>query len=115
MAIHANMIEISSVIVFFLGFYGLITSKNVTKSIISTVLLEIAVVMFYLSLGYADGMTPPLGANTANTADPLPQALVITAIIIGIMVSAVNITVLITLCRKERSTDWDIIKMKNAG
>jgi len=106
-------VEIFSVIMFFIGYYGLITSRNIIKSIASTGLIEMAVVVFFLSLGYTDGIKPPIGQYMENVADPLPQALVITAIIIGVTVSAVNLTMLISLYRQCKTADWDVVKMKN--
>ena len=110
-----KIVEISSILVFFAGFYGLISTKNIIKSIASIGLMEIAVVMFLLSFVYFPGIKPPIGQDMHNfyVADPLPQALVITAIIIGIAVTAVNLTMLITLFRQHKTTDWDIIKKKN--
>ena len=105
--------ELFSVVVFFIAYYGLITSKNIIKSIASITLMEVAVVVFFLSLGYMDGIKPPIGLNMENVADPLPQALVITAIVIGLTVSAVNLTMLISLCRQSKTTDWDIVKNNN--
>ena len=104
--------EIFVVIMFFISFYGLITSKNAIKSIIYIGLMEIAVIMFFLSLGYESGMMPPIGRKPENVADPLPQALMITAIVIGLAVTAVNLTMLISLCRQSKTTDWDIVKKK---
>ena len=109
-----NIIEIIAVLVFFTGFYGLITSKNIIKSIASTLLLEMAVVVFYLNIGYAGNTAPPIGENlnALTTADPLPQALVFTAIITGVIVTAVNVTMLLSLCRKDKTTDWDAVSKK---
>jgi multicomponent Na+:H+ antiporter subunit C len=39
-------------------------------------------------------------------ADPFPQALMLTAIIIGVSVTAINITMLNTLFRKFKTLDW---------
>lgn len=111
-----EVVEMFAVIMFFISFYGLIVSKNAVKSIILIVLMEASVIMFFLSIGYNRGMLPPIGDNIQNiynVADPLPQALMITAVIIGLAVTAVNITMLITLCRKIKSTDWDVIKEKS--
>jgi len=102
--------EYFAIALFFISFYGLITSRNIIKSVISIGLMEIAVVMFLLSIGYFEGIRPPIGENLNNTADPLPQAMVITAIVIGITVTAVNLTMLISLYRQDKSTDWDIVK-----
>ena len=105
--------EILIVFMFFISFYGLITSNKAIKSIIYIGLMEIAVIMFFLSIGYERDIMPPIGQNQTNVADPLPQALMITAIVIGVAVTAVNLTMLISLCRESKTTDWDIVKKKN--
>jgi len=113
-----SAIEIFAFIMFFMGFYGLITCKNVIKSIIYITVLEMAVIIFWVGLGFRVGMVPPVGRflyeDMAYIADPLPQALMLTAIIIGMSVTAANIVMLITLVRKVKSTDWDVIKEKSA-
>jgi multicomponent Na+:H+ antiporter subunit C len=108
-----NFLEIASIIVFFIGFFGIITGKNIIKSIASIGIMEIAVVVFFLSFGFSEGMIPPIGADLENVADPLPQALVITAIIMSVAVTAVNLTMLISLYRKHKSSDWDTIKKQS--
>ena len=105
--------EIFAIILFFLSFYGLITSKNIIKSIVSILLMETAVSLFIISIGFLDGMKAPIGKNLENVSDPLPQALVITTIIIGVTVSAVNLTMLISLYRQHKTTDWDTVRKKN--
>ena len=116
-----SAIEIFALIMFFIGFYGLVTSKNVIKSIIFVSVLEMSVIIFWVGLGFRVGMVPPvrhflyenMAENMVYIADPLPQALMITAIIIGMSVTAANIVMLITLVRKVRSTDWDVLKEKS--
>ena len=111
---HIPFRELAPIILFFISFYGLIVSKKVIKSIIFTSLMEMAVVLFFLSIGTRNGILPPIGDNIGqNVADPLPQALMITAIIIGLAVTAVNLTMLISLCKQYKTTDWDIVKMRN--
>ena len=105
-----EIVEVFTIVAFFISFYGLITSKGVIKSIVSIVVMEMAVIMFFLSLGYSRDIVPPIGADVVNAADPLPQALVITAIIIGVAVTAVNLTMLISLCRQFKATEWDILR-----
>ena len=109
---NVQTLEVFYAMMFFISFYGLITSKNAIKSIIYIVLMEVAVIMFFLSLSYESGIMPPIGRNLRNVADPLPQALMITAIVIGLAVTAVNLTMLISLCRQSKTTDWDIVKKK---
>jgi len=109
---NINIVEIAAIAMFFIGFYGLITKKNIIKSIAAIIVIEIAVVVFYLSLNFRPGVSPPIGTELLNVADPLPQALVITAIIIGVTVSAVNLTMLVSLYRQSGTTDWDTVFSK---
>ncbi|MCL2392064.1 MAG: cation:proton antiporter subunit C [Oscillospiraceae bacterium] len=109
-----EIVEIFAIALFFISLFGLITSKGVIKGIVSMIIMEIAVVMFFLSLGFQTGILPPIGAELGdNVADPLPQALMITAIIIGVAVTAINMTMLIALSRQFKTTEWDILKKKN--
>ena len=113
-----NTIEVFAALLFFISLYGMMISNNAIKSIVFIVLMETAVIMFFLSIGFRVGIVPPIGAgleDAAHIADPLPQALMITAIIIGLSVTAVNIIMLITLCRKLKTIDWNIIKKESMG
>ena len=109
----SGVVESLIILVFFISFYGLITSKNILESIVSIGIMETSVVMFFLEIGYVNGQTPPIGRSLGNVADPLPQALMITAIIIGVAVTTINLTMAMSLCRKYNTTDWDILKKKN--
>ena len=105
----SQIVEVASAILFFLSFYGLITTKKVAKSVVAISLMEISVIMFFLSLGFIDGMAPPIGPglDSAVVSDPLPQALVITAIIIGVTVCAVSLAMLISYYRQYETDEWD--------
>ena len=112
----ADIIELLSLAMFFISFYGLITSVNIIKSIIFIVMKETSVIMFFLGIGYRSGVLPPIGENLDLyiVADPLPQALMITAVVIGLCSTAVNIVMFITLFRKYGTANWDTAKNKNA-
>ena len=103
----SQMLEIAAVLVFFICFYGVITSKSILRSIVAISLMELAIVVFFLSFGFSEGLRAPIGVDLTYVADPLPQALMITAIIIGVAVTAVNLTMMISLCRKLGTMDWD--------
>ena len=108
----ANMVEILTIAVFFIGFYGLITTTNIIKSIVFISIMETAVIMFFLGIGYHSGILPPIGRDLDIYAvsDPLPQAFMITAVVIGLTGTAVNIVMFITLFRKHGTANWDMVK-----
>ena len=109
-----DIIQIAPIIVFFLAFFGLITTKNIIKSIVCLVVKEASIIVFFLGMHFKPGLLPPIGTDLAqnieNIADPFPQALMITAIIIGLAVTAVDITMVIYLTKRTNSTEWDIVK-----
>ena len=109
-----QIVEIASIVVFLISFYGLITSKNIIKSIVFTITLETSVIMFFLGIGYSTGILPPIGSQIIPelAADPLPQALMVTAVIIGVCSTAINIVIFITLFRKHGTAMWHEIENK---
>lgn len=107
-----DILDIFTILLFFISFFGLITCENIIKSIVFSLLLQTAVVMAWLVIGARIGSGAPIITdlsyldNLEAFADPLPQALMITAIVIGVSVTAINITMLNSLLRKYRTGDW---------
>lgn len=67
----------------------LMLSKNLIRIILGTVLLSHGVHMLLLSMGGLKTGAPPLLGQGAETyVDPLPQALILTAIVISFGVTA---------------------------
>jgi len=112
---NLEILDIFAVLVFFIAFFGLITARNAIKTIVFTLIMQTAVIMFWLFLSGRQGTIPPIIYDPAMLydmsaiADPTPQALMLTAIIIGISVSAIKITMLNYLFRKYNTADWDIM------
>lgn len=102
-----------AIILFFIGFYGMAARRNMIKSIMSLGIMQAAVVLFFVSL-HASPQTPaPIGSSfSVPPADPLPHALMITAIVVGISVTAVCLTMFITLYHKYGSTNWNKVRKK---
>ena len=99
--------ETVALILFFIGLYGLIARRNVIKSIVSVGIMQVSCILFFLSINFSEDAVPPIkDTSAAVAADPLPQALMITAIVIGISVTAVALTMFITLYHKYGSTNW---------
>ncbi len=109
-------LEIASLIIFFIGIYGLIGRRNILKSIISLNIIQSALVLFFVSIDYTHETTSPIQAvDPALAANPLPQALMITVIVIGISVTAVTLTMFINLYHKYGTTNWSKVLMKMRG
>jgi len=73
-----------------IGLYMVLTNKNLIKILMGLTLMEGAVNLFIITVGYVDGGTAPIFSDgltsTGTFVDPITQALVLTAIVIGVSV-----------------------------
>lgn len=102
------MIYLLCLILFCVGLYAIVTKKNLIKIIIGIGIAEYAVNLFLVLVGYRmQGRAPILEADQVvrNIVDPLPQALVLTAIVIGLAVTALMVAVAIRLYEKYGTFD----------
>ena len=99
-----------SILLFFVGFLGVVTQRNIVRSIIAVNVMDVGAILFLITVNYTPGNVPPVGpARGAVVADPLPQALMITAIVIGISVTAVSLAIFISLFRRYGTADWETV------
>lgn len=105
--------ETVGVALFLIGIYGLLARRNIIKTIISLGIIQSAIILFFVTINYKSGSIPPIGQNIDQaTSDPLPQALMLTAIVIGIAVTAVSLTMFITLYHRYGTTNWSKVTKK---
>ncbi|OPX25619.1 MAG: cation:proton antiporter [Candidatus Cloacimonas sp. 4484_143] len=95
-------------ILFMVGLYGVMTRKNLIKIIIGVAVMEYSVNLFFILVGYVDGATVPIltkGFEKGPFVDPLPQAMILTAIVIGLATTALLLSIAIRLYRKYGTFD----------
>lgn len=102
---------------FIVGLYCVVTKKNVVKIVLGLVIMEYAVNLFLVLIGYRSGGEAPIIDQTTDrvsfylsSVDPLPQALVLTSIVIGLGVIALMVAICIRLY--ERYGTFDISQMR---
>ena len=99
------------------GLYGVLAKTNVVKIVLGLLVIEHAVRLLLVTVGYREEGVPPIltagsdpTALAASAVDPLPQALVLTALVIGLAVLAL----LVALCVRlyERYGTFDVTEMR---
>jgi multicomponent Na+:H+ antiporter subunit C len=100
--IDGSMVAIA---LFLIGIYGLLARRNIIKSIMSFGIIQAAIILFFLNINLHENVLPPIG-DASPMADPLPQALMITAIVIGVSVTAVGLTMFMSLYHHYGTTNW---------
>lgn len=97
-----------------IGLFVMLVKHNLIKVIIGLSLLETGVNLFLISVGYISKGTAPIFSNssveTQRMVDPVPQALVLTAIVIGIAVLALALSLAIKLYHHYGTLDLRQIK-----
>lgn len=105
--------ETVSIILFFIGLYGVVSRRNIIKSVISIIIMETAIILFFLTIHFQTDSVPPIGENLQGAvADPVPQAMMITAIVIGIAITAVALVMANTVYHKYGTSNWNELMIK---
>jgi multisubunit Na+/H+ antiporter MnhC subunit len=104
---------IGCILLIIVGLYGIITKRNLIKIAIGFCLVEYGVNLLFAFVGFKkDALAPIITKidNSHNFVDPLPQALVLTAIVIGLGTTAVMLALIIRLYQTYGSLDINEIK-----
>lgn len=102
------MIEVSIIIIIiFLGFYGMVVSHDLIKSIIFLNIIEASIILFFISIFNIEfGNVPILNGIIGGYVDPLPQALMITTIVIGASVTSLTLMMSIKVYHQYGTLNW---------
>ncbi len=92
------------------GLWAMLTQRNLFKIIIGFSIIDTGIHLVIVSVGYIRGRTAPILDEAVSRAeagqsvvDPLPSALVLTAIVIGLAVTALMLTYVVQLHRRRGS------------
>ena len=92
------------------GLWGMLTQRNMIRMIVGFSLTDTGVHMVMVSIGYVTGGTAPIIndavpiAEAANlVVDPVPSALVLTAIVIGLGVTAVMLSYAVRIYKARKT------------
>lgn len=106
-------VYILSFLLFLVGLYGIITRRSLIKIVISKSIMEMSIFLILVLIGYIDnGLAPILKPESPDQiyVDPLPQAMVLTAIVISLATTAMLMAIAIRLYRKYKTFDIREIK-----
>jgi len=103
--------------VLLVGLYAVVAKKNVIKVIVGVLILDYAVNLVLVLVGYRTGGQAPILENgqsgaelAARAVDPLPQAMVLTSIVIGLGLTAMMVAMAIRLYEKYGTFDMNRIR-----
>lgn len=101
---------ISAFSLILVGIFGMLTRKNIVRILLAVNILETGVNLLLVGLGYFPGGTAPIitsaiSASNLPFVDPLPQALVLTSIVIGLGTTALALAITLRYYRSRRTLE----------
>ncbi len=106
-----NIVTIGSMTLLFIGLFGLLTQKHFIKIFISVATMEVSIFLFFIGNTFNKDFTAPILSDGmsafTNMNDPIPHAMILTAIVIGMAVLALGVSFAIEYYRLTGNTQID--------
>lgn len=96
-----------------IGFYSMIAQKNLVRKLIGMNIFQTAIMLFFISSATKTDATIPIiqksqdVINPAHYMNPLPHALVLTAIVVAVSTLGVALALVIMIYKKYKTLDED--------
>jgi multicomponent Na+:H+ antiporter subunit C len=106
------------ILLFLFGFYIMVTHKNLIRKLIGMYLLQTSVILFFVTTGVKVGSTVPIlliseqPVRPEAYANPLPAALMLTAIVVGVATLGVSLALVIAIYRQYQTLEEDELVRK---
>lgn len=96
-----------------IGLYAVIAKVNLVKRMLGLNIFQAAVFLLYITMDKVEGGTAPIfvaGATETVFSNPLPQVLILTAIVVGIATTALGLAVVVRIREEYGTVEEDTIK-----
>ena len=105
------------VLLMMIGLYTVIARDNLVKKLIGLGIFQVAVILFYVSMGKVTGGTAPIipkGADGSEVySNPLPHVLMLTAIVVGVATLAVGLALAVRIREAYGTVEEDELQRQN--
>lgn len=105
-------VTVTGIMLILTGLWCMLTRKNIIRIIIGFSIIDTGIHILIMSIGYIKGRTAPILDKAVEmenrlqqVTDPVPSALVLTAIVIGLAVTALMLSFAVRLYRRNKSLD----------
>lgn len=92
------------ILVVLVGLYGILTKRNIIKMVMSLYVMNSGVIFIFISIGYIiGGQAAILETGEELVVDPLPQAVMLTSLVIGLGITALALALAIRIYDKHKT------------
>ncbi len=93
-----------------IGLYMLIANQNLVKKVIGVNMFQTGIFLFFITSAYRVGGRAPIIEGAGPYVSPLPQVIVLTAIVVGISLTAVGLALSIRLYNEYGTLRADALR-----
>lgn len=98
-----------------IGLYMVIASPNLVKKVIGVNLFQTGIFLFFVAAAYVEGGTTPVVSDdpagpASAVVSPLPHVIVLTAIVVGIALTAVGLALIIRIYTEYGTLREDVLR-----
>jgi len=115
------IVMLTGLLLILIGIWAMLTRKDIIRIIIGFAIVDTGINLVLVAIGYIKGKTAPIIDSAVTTAkgaaagiqavdkvvDPVPSALVLTAIVIGLAVTALMLSYAIRMFKTKKSLNID--------
>ena len=102
------------ILLMMIGLYIVIAHGNLIKKIVGLTILQTSVFIFYISMAKVEGGTAPiLDSKIILYSNPLPHALILTAIVVGIATMALGLALVVRIKEAYGSVEEEDIQRQD--
>ena len=99
------------ILLMMIGFYTVIAKPNLVKKVIGLTLFQTAIFLFFISLGKVEEGTSPVVVPFATLySNPLPHALILTAIVVSVSTLAVALAIIVNIKQSYGTIEEDEVE-----
>jgi multicomponent Na+:H+ antiporter subunit C len=98
--------------IFIVGLWGIMNKANMVKKVMALSIANSGIILLFIHYGSLSGETAPIEGTRDVMVDPLPQALMLTAIVVGICVVALALVLVYRLYLQFGTLDMRLIEKK---
>lgn len=102
------------IVLMMIGFYVVVAQGNLIKKIVGLNIFQASVFIFYISLAKLDGGTAPVFIEgVTQYSNPLPHVLILTAIVVGVALTATGLALAIRVYEAYNTLEEDDIHQQD--
>ncbi|KYH25885.1 NAD(P)H-quinone oxidoreductase subunit 4L, chloroplastic [Halalkalicoccus paucihalophilus] len=106
---------VAFIVLLSVGLYMVIASQNLVKKVIGVNLFQTAIFLFFVASAYVEGGAVPVvpkdsAGPTEVIVSPLPHVIVLTAIVVGVALTAVGLALIVRIYTEYGTLREDVLR-----